>query len=436
MTELDSPYDTLDQIDVLLIGKTGNGKSALGNKLLGHVAFESKPSLSSVTIDATYDVSETNGFRIKVVDGPGVGDTRMSSTEGMQELLSVMSKAIALSPNGYHAFLLVVRFGGRFTAEDRDTVVTLKKIFGENFFKKFCILVMTCGDKFEQEVKKDFKQWVDEQANVIFAEMVKECNNRIVLFDNKTQDTDKQKRQLGNLLSIIGTLRKLNCRYSDEHFNAALTSRNILLAEAEKNIIEEEIMDESCVILHRLDHILTNTSPEIRIPLLNDMLERVNLLFSTIKQKDNGTGVLNLLSQHVWSVIISIRDQITVSESFIHEKEKYERNLKELTASHDEALKRQRVQFNQSVQEERDQSKQLQQQIDKLTKKKEKIRQRKESLESKHAQELNEEPLKLKQTGENVQQIKNEQVRCTEENVSKNIFARLLKHIFSPTLEK
>ncbi|CAL1548368.1 unnamed protein product [Lymnaea stagnalis] len=40
--------------------------------------------------------------------------------------MDAMQDAILLNPKGYHAFLLVVRYGGRFTFEDKEVIRILK----------------------------------------------------------------------------------------------------------------------------------------------------------------------------------------------------------------------------------------------------------------------------------------------------------------------
>lgn len=244
-------------IDLLLIGKTGNGKSALGNAILKRKVFPSRASTESVTTQISFEVSEYKGLIIKVVDGPGVGDTRLDAPGSTNVVVRAMEQAMLANPLGYHAFLLTVRFGGRFTAEDTDVIRFLKQIFGQDFVRRFCILVLTCGDSFEnesEETGQTFEQWCMEQTGT-FQELYRECDFRAVLFNNTTKDEVKRNAQIDRLLHVVNGLQSLGHRYTDSNFSMAQAARQRAVVESRRPVVQDWLLQETSLVLQKLEEV-------------------------------------------------------------------------------------------------------------------------------------------------------------------------------------
>ena len=88
-----------------------------------------------------------------MLDTPGGHQYTHPLVDQKKVVREVASEAMTSHPEAFDAMALVVRFGERFSQKHRDTVNSLKSIWGEEFFRKKCIPIMTHGDFFERVQK-------------------------------------------------------------------------------------------------------------------------------------------------------------------------------------------------------------------------------------------------------------------------------------------
>ncbi|XP_059146226.1 uncharacterized protein LOC131933503 [Physella acuta] len=180
-----------------------------------------------VTRKIDYEVSEVNGRVIKVVDTPGVCDTTSDKQAADKLVMDALERAIATNPKGYHAMLLVVKYGGRFTGEEQAGIKYLKTLFGENFVKDYGILIVTGGDTYEFDNQRHgipFEKWCRQQIGA-FKELYEECDRRAVLFNNISADKSIKSNQVRQLITVVDQLKSRGKRYTNQAFERARESR-------------------------------------------------------------------------------------------------------------------------------------------------------------------------------------------------------------------
>jgi predicted GTPase len=178
---------------ILLIGRTGNGKSTLANVLAGINKFQEGEFAVSKTKRVQSEEFEEDGVRYRIVDTIGIGDTKMTTDEILREL-ALMGYSVK---DGLSQILFIT--DGKLEEGTKYTYDMLEEAIFDSNIARYTTIVRTRFANFRNKEK-----WEEEkEKNESLKDLIKECNGMIfvdnpsvnIINDEESVDVNKKRRE-------------------------------------------------------------------------------------------------------------------------------------------------------------------------------------------------------------------------------------------------
>ncbi|NXW39483.1 GIMA2 GTPase, partial [Phaetusa simplex] len=181
------------ELRLLLVGRSGAGKSSTGNVLLGERAFKSSCGPRTATLSCAQARGRWGDEDVTVIDTADIFNPRIAISEAYKEIIH----CVRLSSPGPHALLLVTRLG-QFLEEDVEAVQRLQDIFGVHVLRRAIVLLAHAEDVAESWLP----EYLRSDGSNALQNLILQCGRRYCGFHTRAVGAQRD-QQVAKLMAMV-----------------------------------------------------------------------------------------------------------------------------------------------------------------------------------------------------------------------------------------